>query len=364
MTNILKLILIFIVLPACSRVAEDRALRDLEVGKAAIEGLRVTVGEGRAAVRSLSRGELRVWAQAPSLTIEMAVGEAAGGPFSMIVENSMPDAELTGTTAGGDPIPAALADAPYPTERRFELNLPSSAAVTLTLSPPAAAGPLRVAVFADVQEAIDRIQDVYAVMNADPSIQFALMAGDLTERGEDPQFERFQRELKWLNFPCYATIGNHDVTERDGAFHDYFGRVSHSFEHRGVRFTMLDSAGSTVDPLVYERLDGWLADGKDKVHVVAMHVPPIDPVGGRNGSFASRAEADKFLSLLAAGRVDMIFHGHLHSYFVFESAGIPAYVTGGGGALPESFDGIQRHFLTIDIPEEGDIEGPELVRVD
>lgn len=40
--------------------------------------------------------------------------------------------------------------------------------------------------------------------------------------------------------------------------------------------------------------------------------------------------------------VDLTVHGHVHSYYAFANAGIPAFITGGGGAIPERFDAIGR----------------------
>ena len=95
-----------------------------------------------------------------------------------------------------------------------------------------------------------------------------------------------------------------------------------------------------------------------------MHIPPLDPVGVRNGSFSSRAEANKLLSRLAAGHVDLTVYVHVHSYYAYANAGIPAFITGGGGAIPERMDGIGRHFLVFDAdPARGDVTG-RLVRVD
>lgn len=366
MTNSIKFILLFAVLPACTRVAEGRATRDLEIGKASIDGVSVTVKDGLANVRSLAPGELRLWAQAPSLHIEVKLGQGAGGPFRVVVENSLADAELVAKRPGEDERPAMLEASPAPTELHFAIDLAPGTTETLSLRPPdeAGIGSFRFAVYADVQEKLDIVQDIYSKMNEDPAIRFALISGDLTSQGTDEQLSRFQREMKTLRFPCYATLGNHELGTRDDAFHDYFGRGNFSFAYRGVHFTLLDAASATIDPIVYDLLGSWLAAGKNRGHVIAMHIPPIDPVGTRNGSFANRAEADKLLSLLSEGSVDFTFYGHVHSYYAYENAGIPAYITGGGGAIPERLDGIGRHFLTVDVTSEGIVKDPALVRVD
>ena len=134
--------------------------------------------------------------------------------------------------------------------------------------------------------------------------------------------------------------------------------------HRGVYFTLLDSASATLDPLVYTWLDAWLARARDGVSVVAMHIPPLDPIGVRNGAFASRGEAAALLGTLAEAGVDLTLYGHIHSYYSFDNAGIPAYISGGGGAIPERFDDIGRHFMVFDIDPRAGVTSARLVRVD
>jgi hypothetical protein len=95
-----------------------------------------------------------------------------------------------------------------------------------------------------------------------------------------------------------------------------------------------------------------------------MHIPPIDPIGVRNGSFASRGEASKLLGSLARAKVDLTVYGHIHSYYQFENAGIPAYISGGGGAIPERFDGIGRHFMVFELEADHGILERKVVRVD
>ena len=95
-----------------------------------------------------------------------------------------------------------------------------------------------------------------------------------------------------------------------------------------------------------------------------MHIPPLDPVGVRNGAFASRNEAAKLLGRLAAADVDLTVYGRIHSYYHFENAGIPAHVSGGGGAIPEKFDDIGRHFLVVEADPIAETLAVRVVRVD
>jgi 3',5'-cyclic AMP phosphodiesterase CpdA len=178
------------------------------------------------------------------------------------------------------------------------------------------------------------------------------------------ELRQFRDELAGLDLPYYTTLGNHELGTTPPPYHDHFGRGNFQFAYRGVVFTMLDSGSATLDPLVYDWLDDWLARGRNSVHVVGMHVPPLDPTGVRNGAFASRAEAASLLARLAEGGVDLTLYGHIHSYYEFDNAGIPAFISGGGGAIPERFDDIGRHYMVITVDADRGVTGTRVVRVD
>jgi len=323
---------------ACLRPSEDRARRDLEIGSAQAEDLSIVIGGGHAVVRDASSSALVLWASAPAFSVHLEWAEAAPSELALDVHNCMPGLSLAVTRGRAtltSSTPRALGVCSYrlaalDRELDLELAVPGSAE----------AEPFRFAVLSDVQEALPRVQDIFDLVDAQPDLDFLLGAGDLTEQGTRAQLERFQAELTQLDIPYYTTLGNHELGEAPTLYHDFFGRCSQSFVHRGVRFTLLDSASATIDPIVFEWLDAWLAQGAAGPHVVAMHIPPLDPIGVRNGAFANRNEAAKLLGRLASAGVDMTFYGHIHSYYRFDNAGIPAHVSGGGGAIPEKFDDI------------------------
>jgi len=344
----------------CTRPAEERTLEDLQVGHAQSAALEVQVASGLAAVRDLTHERLALWLSAPSADISLVVHEAV--QLELRVENTMASAELSDLDSGQTlPVSSGAAS----TKKTWELAL-TAGARHLRLSAPGAAGNghFRFALMSDVQEAIDRVQDVYRVINAQADLDFLLGAGDLTEEGEVDELQRFQQELATLAVPYYTTLGNHELGERPPAYQQWFGRANFQFAHRGVYFTLLDSASATIDPLALEWLDGWLANARDSVHVIAMHIPPLDPVGTRNAAFASRAEAAALLAKLAEGGVDLTLYGHIHSHYSFQNAGIPAVISGGGGATPERAGDVGRHFVVFDVDATRGIVGSEVVRVD
>jgi predicted phosphodiesterase len=345
----------------CARPGEERTLADRQVGHAESDTLRIDVDDGLAAIRSLEDGVVSLWSNAPRLRLHLRFIAAAPETLRLDVHNCMPrsalDAGLLGVLASGrEPGNVCW----------FELGPLDGRTASLTLAPPDSEQPgaFRFAVMSDVQEAIDRIQDVYRRINREPDIDFLLGAGDLTEHGTAQELERFQAELQGLDIPYYTTLGNHELRESPSLFQPYFGRCNQSFEWRGVRFTLLDSASATIDPLAYDWLEDWLRLGSGGLHVVAMHVPPRDPYGLRDLAFADRNEAAKLLARLAAGGVDLTLYGHIHSYYHFENAGIAAYISGGGGSHPERFDQIGRHFLVVNADPATQTLRVELVRVD
>ncbi len=350
---------------ACVGVTDERSRRDETLGKGSAEGTTFEVVDGLAAVRKLEPGAVSLWAKAPSIAIRVTRSESAPADFILTVDNALADAVLEGRSESGAPLANLSIPTALPTEKQWRLTVPSGASTLLVHPAGEPTGVWRFALLSDIQEAIDRVQDIYRRINADPSISFVVSAGDLTRQGGMDELTRFQRELESLRVPFFPTLGNHELGTDDGApFQQYFGRANFRFVHGGMQFTFLDSASATIDPLVYDWLDGWLAEGRTRTHAVLMHIPPIDPIGVRNGSFANRNEASKLLAELAQADVDITLYGHIHSYYAFANAGIPAYISGGGGSIPERFDGVGRHYLTVDVDPERGITQTGLVRID
>lgn len=351
---------------ACLDVAEERAERDASVGRAERGGLRVEVEHGLAAVRELAPGRLELWANAPTLRANLTLPPGAPAEWVLRVRNAMPDAALRAFDAAGSPVPAEPLEAAFGTDRRFLVRAEPGQTLRIVLAAPDADAdaPFQFLVFADVQDAIDRVQDIFRRMNTEARARFVMMAGDITERGGAEELERFQQEQLGLRLPIFVTLGNHELGESEVLYHSYFGRGSQSFTFHGARFTTLDSASATIDPKVYAWLDTWLEQGRGHAHFVFAHIAPVEPIGVRNGCFSSRAEANRLIARMGRAGVTASFYGHVHSYYTFEHAGIPVFISGGGGAIPERFDGIGRHYLAIDVDPRARTFEKRLVRVD
>lgn len=350
-----------LVAAGCLDVADERARFDAKVGQAANTAGSVEVSGGLAAVRQLTEGELTLWAQAP--TLEFRVAPASAGTWNVHLRNVMKDGALTAIADDGTELPVRRTASPVPTESTWQVAMLGPA--TFRYTPPDAerTGPWKFVVYADVQRCIDHVQDLYDAMNADPGIRFALISGDLTPNGAPDELDRFQRELRSLQVPAYATLGNHELGTGKFHFHRRYGRGSFSFAHRGARFTLMDSASATISPIADRWLDDWLDEGADAAHLFVTHIPPLDPAGDRNGAFASRAEAHRLVAKLAEHGVDLTIYGHVHTYEEYANAGIRAIISGGGGAIPQRLDEIGRHFLVIEVNPATQAFQTEVVRV-
>jgi Icc protein len=351
-----------LVAAGCLRQAEERALGDLEAGVGTAGGVTFAVEGGRAHIRSIEDGSLSLWALAPVLRISATSEAESATTWNVEVQNCMPGAEMV---AVAQPLAITALGGPRPTVQTWQIELPAPGDVALAVAPPDhdVAASFRIGVVSDIQEGLGEVDEVFARINDEAALRMVLSAGDLAQDGTDREYQLLMEQIETLAIPFYTTVGNHDIKRGPGNWRHWFGRFTVHFDFKGAAFSLVDSASATIDPIVYGWLDEWLEDAADRVHVFLTHIPPLDPVGVRSAAFRSRREAGKLLAKLAAGGVDLTIYGHIHSYYEFENAGIPAYISGGGGAYGERWDGIGRHFLAVEIAPD---RAPEVtvVRVD
>ena len=352
--------------PACVRPADERALEDLEVGAAEASGVAVAVADGAAQIRRIEADAVDLWAQAPVLALTVQAGAGAAERITLTVENCMPGAVLEARDPAGDPVEVTALGGPRPTVCGFELAPPPGQPLSLALAPPDAAQleRFRFAAMGDIQTGLPEVDDVFRRINREPDLRFVVSTGDLVEDGRPEEYALLLRRLELLDIPYFSTIGNHELRGETGQWRELFGRRNVHFQFKGVAFSLVDSGNASLDPIVHDWLDGWLDDAAEGVHIFGTHYPPIDPVGARAGSFRSRKEAAKLLTRLAAGSVDLTLYGHIHSYYAYSNAGIPAYISGGGGALAEKLDGIGRHFLAVEVDPASGLGAVGVIRVD
>lgn len=344
----------------CPAPGEERALAELAIGRElTAEGVELTVRGGLARIERAERGELVLWAQAPSFEVDLQVPSSAAGRLRLEVRNSP-----SGTEVAFDGGPTVPASARRHTTSVFDLEL-AAGTHTLAVAPAdaRAAQPFRFLALADIQTALPTVHQVFAEMNRVPDARFVVFMGDLTERSELAEYELALQQLETLDLPFYATLGNHELWADAGRFHRRFGRASFQFVFREVAFTFADSGDAGLEPLVESWIDEWLEAARERTHVFLSHFPPVDPEGLRDGSYRSRRDGHRLLAKLARADVDLTLFGHIHTFHSYTNAGIPSYISGGGGARQERWDGIERHFLVVDLGADG-IDSVAVRRVD
>ena len=347
----------------CTRPAESRAGKELDVGTAELTDATVTVVDGLAAVRALTDRHLELWAGAPAIDVVIELGPTASGPWTLLARNTLRDAELT---LDGTAVPRVTTDQSTLTVAAFDLVL-TAGPHQLRIAPPDAntVEPFRVAAMADIQTALPEVDDVFRQIDTVPDARFVVAMGDITQRAKVEEFDQFERQLETLDIPYYTTLGNHELWGPPERYFDRYGRASFHFVFKGAAFTFVDSGDAGLDPIVEEWLDGWLAQSRDQLHVFLTHIPPVDPIGVRYGSFRSTRDGYRLIERLVEGKVDLALYGHIHTYYPYANAGIPSYISGGGGADPMRFDGIDRHFLEVTLdPGAGVVRGVVVHLVD
>jgi 3',5'-cyclic-AMP phosphodiesterase len=332
-------------LVACTRPAEDRAPKELEIGGAELRDATVTVVDGLAAIHTLTDRDLVLRANAPAIDLLLDLQATAAGPWTVTAKNVLVDSVLV---VDGVPVERAPVEGASPTVARFEIGL-GEGRHELRLAPPDAdeVASFQFAAMADIQTAMPEVDDVFRAISDTPGPRFVVFMGDITQRAEIEEFDLFDRQLEALDVPIFTTLGNHELWAEPERYFERYGRASFQFRFKGAAFTFADSGDAGLDPIVEGWLDEWLAGAKDELNVFLTHIPPLDPVGVRYGAFRSARDGHRLVSRLVENQVDLALYGHIHTYEPYDNAGVPSFISGGGGADPMKLDGIDRHFLVV-----------------
>jgi predicted phosphodiesterase len=347
---------------SCILEPEEHASLDLSVGRGSVAGADIIVTEGLGAIQRLEAGSIELWLQSPALSVTMDLTGSTQSAWEIRLTNAVSGMVLTNP---GSVI--SYTESQSGTDYTLSGDLTTGTASLLNFSTPGGETPgsLTFACLSDIQEAVDEVHEIYNVINADPEIRFVLSGGDLTETGSKSELDRFRNRLSLLNVPFYTTMGNHETFRGNYRYwRKIFGRASFSFLYRGVRIVAADSSGAGIEPPVYRWIEDWLGSPGSGLELFLTHYPLIDPDGIRNGGFKSRNEAYKLIAILLDHDTDMIISGHIHSYYHFNTAGIDSYISGGGGAIPEQYDGVGRHYLKVTADGGSGIYSVERVEVD
>ena len=161
-------------------------------------------------------------------------------------------------------------------------------------------------------------------INADSSLKFVIISGDITDFGTDSAFHIAKNILDSLNKPWYIIPGNHDANWSESgtnSFKKIFGSETFKFEYGGYLFlgtvcgpNMRMSPGQVSrENIVW--LDSTLKNLKDKnIPIIFVNHYPLD--SSLNNWF-------DIMDLLKTRNTQLILCGHGHANHQFNFEGIP-----------------------------------------
>jgi 3',5'-cyclic-AMP phosphodiesterase len=178
-------------------------------------------------------------------------------------------------------------------------------------------GPVRFALLADSHDSYDELARAADRLNADSTIQFAVLAGDFTQYGLLREYEWYAEAVSRLRAPLLTVIGNHDALANGAEiYRRRYGPLNFAFTFGGFRFVcantnIWDSDEPAPD---WDWLEHALATAGSLRVVLVSHIPPF------GDQFDERAR-DRWRLLLARHGVRLSLHGHQHNYRFEETYG-------------------------------------------
>lgn len=153
------------------------------------------------------------------------------------------------------------------------------------------------------------LSDIVAHINADPSVDFTVVPGDLTDQGLLGEFEAFARIMQELDRPWLALIGNHDHLSNGRIIYEtMFGPRNTYMDVAGFRFIFFDDTvweSDMAPDLAW--LEQVLDGAGSLVPLVITHIPPFtDQLVG--------VYEQQFSRIVEEAEVPLLIYGHLHRF--------------------------------------------------
>lgn len=192
--------------------------------------------------------------------------------------------------------------------------------------------PIRFAVLSDTHlgsfaYALDDLNRAIDDINADSSIEFVIISGDITEFGTDSEIEGTRQVLSRLGKKYLFVPGNHDTNWSESGcttFNKVMGGSQFRYLHHGVLFLGIGSGPyMRMGPCQAPREDiEWLranleATDPDTPVVFVIHSPLTQD---------AIANSDQIIDLLKTRNIQFVISGHYHLNRAVNYEGIPGVI--------------------------------------
>jgi 3',5'-cyclic-AMP phosphodiesterase len=169
----------------------------------------------------------------------------------------------------------------------------------------------KIAVLSDTHLFYDELKAAVASLNADSSIDFVIITGDVTQFGYAEEYERFSDILSHLAAPVIVAIGNHDLQAAGKSLYlRLFGPTDFAFAWRGYEFVFFDDNARGIPDGIpdWGWLDSAMGRAGDSLRVIPVcHAPPYTDQ-------LDSAQSQRLAGLYAAHHAVISLGGHTHHY--------------------------------------------------
>lgn len=215
-----------------------------------------------------------------------------------------------------------------------------------------------------------------------------ITGGDLIYDALGVSFERadslynlYNETIKLINAPVYNTIGNHEIfgwNEKSGVqrehpefgkkmYENRIGKTFYSFEHKGVKFFILDSIeevpeGGKYFGYINDEQIHWLKNeliSTDNLTpiIISTHIPFITSFSQIKAGSQKENErglvvenSKEILDLFSSHNIKLVLQGHLHYFEDLNIQNKTSFIT--GGAVSARWwrgpnDGMEEGFLIV-----------------
>jgi 3',5'-cyclic-AMP phosphodiesterase len=207
--------------------------------------------------------------------------------------------------------------------------------------------------FGDVHGVFPNLCQIIAAANRQNPL-FIMANGDLTHSGHLDEYHALTDLLSTSRVPCFTSLGNHDKRAIGSrrAYRQLLAPYYYSFGVADAQFIVLDSSRKRgLQKLQYRWLERELQRAQGKRIFVMLHRPPVCPKYNYL-SFSATTNIHRFLTLMAAYQVEMVFSSHIHILTMFRRKQIQYIVSGGGGGALWRPANIH-HYLHVFVKREG-----------